>query len=404
MTARLTSQWHRWVWGRKVMGLHVHLTDNDAPHVSRMIADNGPKGLEILNAGSDGLSLEDLGSREDGPLPIVTVITGKGVLTKRIPRTVGGEDEQVRQQLAEYVNTRVVHSVAVQGDHLHISILREETAADMLGRLRSAGMEVVALQIGVPVIHDALRLITNATEVTTGHHRIAFDTNGIISVNPDTSSPDTYTLGDDAVSGNMLLPLAAIIGFLHDPAPNADVGPVAGERDSAYHGRAVKKLGLVGIVAVFAVLLVNTLLFMHYHDQRTQLEGEMMEYRDKQAELSALESELQRKRDIVEASGSGTSGRFAFYADRIGATVPSDIGLTLLNVNPVLPRKRAADRIEVRPGIVEVEGTCAKSEQLNSWLEVLRERGEVASLKITGFGKKEGSTLNAFSLELTMHN
>ena len=161
---------------------------------------------------------------------------------------------------------------------------------------------------------------------------------------------------------------------------------------------------MVAVASLFVVLMINAGLFMHFHDRQMVLESSMLEYQDKLTELESLKAELARKQEMAVMSGTSTNGRFAFYADQIAGSVASRVRLTRLTLNPIVKRKNVTDRLEVNPNVIEVEGVCNESEDMNDWVSSLRKLTMVEGLQITGFGKDEGSGQNRFSLELKMRS
>jgi len=404
MFARLTSIWYRWVWGDKAVGLHVHIGEGDRYTVHQLVVENRKQQLQVIEASDVLTTIDRLQSVADNP-PVMLVVTGKGVVTKRIPRTVGGEDEQVRQQLAEFGNNQVAHAVSIQPEWIYVSVLRNDVMQGWLARLKEAGFNIVAMNVGVPVVWESIRFLDDEGTVQTGDHEVTFNANGLSVIRPSTEPSGRYLLGGDTVEGDRLIPYAAVIAFLQSMEPASETNATVREqREDAYHVRAFRKLGLVGVAAIFLILLVNAGLFMHYHEKQTALESDLTEYKGKLEELELMKLELKRRQDIVAVSGSGTHGRFAYFADRIAATVPKEISLTSLIVNPVKQKRKSTDRIEVSPGVIMVSGSCEKSEDLNNWLEEVKAVDVVKALQMTGFGKKDAERLNTFSVEIRMND
>ncbi len=404
MIARFTTIWHRWVWGDKALGLHVHIGEGDHYTIHQLVFENKKQQLQVVEASDVLSSLDQLPPVTDNP-PVMLVVTGKGVVTKRIPRTIGGEDEQVGQQLAEFGNNQVAYAVSIQPDWIYVSVLRNEVMQGWLTRFKDAGFNVVALHVGAPIVWEALRFLDNEGTVHTGDHEATFTSNGLSVIRPNDEPSVRYLLGGDTVEGNQLLPYAAVIAFLQSMEPSHETNATVREqREDAYHVRAFRKLGLVGIAAIFLILLMNAGLFMHFHEKQTVLESDLSEYKTKLDELELMKLELKRRQEIVTVSGSGTHGRFAYFADRLAGTVPKEITLTALIINPVKQKRKSTDRIEVKPSVIEVSGSCERSEELNSWLEDVKAIDVVKALQITGFGKKDAERLNTFSVEILMKN
>ena len=181
MIDKLRSIWKHWVWGNDFRSVHLHVGDADKPLISGILLERKKDELSIKAPLKATNELEELSSFGADAIPTVLVLTGKGIITKRIPRTVGGEDEQIKQQLAEYGNTAIVHSVSLQQHWLYISILRSEVLDAWLTRLSTLNVLPVHVELGIPAIWEAVRFSSGSGTARTGEYQVEFDENGMIS-------------------------------------------------------------------------------------------------------------------------------------------------------------------------------------------------------------------------------
>ncbi|MBI1286288.1 MAG: hypothetical protein GC178_01805 [Flavobacteriales bacterium] len=404
MLDRVRSKWNRWVWGTRFQAVHLHLLEGEQVSVTGLVLERKKDEIIISDSFPTGNSLEELKRFVQKDVPTALVITGKGVISKRLPRTKGGEQEQVKQMLAEYGSTPVFHAVSIQENWIHISVLRSEVLQDLLQELEEQSINPVQIQVGVPAIWDVLRFTESAdAEVYTGIYRVGYDALGVASMELDDHPSEKYSVVGDAVDGMYLIPYAAILSMLS--AAEKGVPPpkeTSGQWEAVYYGSAFKKVGMAGVGVLFVLLLTNTLLFTHFHERKLELETAMVEYRGKLDEVESLKKELERKKHVASVSGTGTNGKFAYYADRLGATVPSAIRLTRMTLNPIMKRDRLGERMEVRSNLVEIEGVCKESEELNGWMRTLDTLDVVKELQIEGFEKKEGNDRNEFELAIKL--
>src|SRR5690606_27917005 len=108
------------------------LMDSKTHELDWVLTEYGKDGLEIGLSMSPFSEISELGQVAELGVPVVLSITGKGVVTKRLARTVGAEDEQARQFVSEYGNTEVCHTLSVQGSWCHVSILRKDIVEEWL--------------------------------------------------------------------------------------------------------------------------------------------------------------------------------------------------------------------------------------------------------------------------------
>lgn len=406
MWERLKDIWTQLVWGGRFMAVHVHLTDTEAYTVTALTVTRKKEDIEITAQVSPDPSLHVLKDVSAKDIPTTVIFTGKGIISKRIPRNVGGEEAQITEQLAAYGNTKVSHTVTTNDNWLYVHVIRTDLLNTWLSRLEEAGIHPLHLCLGASSIWEVLPYLSDTTEVSTGNYRYEFDTHGLGSIHESDEPFGQYMLGGEQVSGSILLPYAGIISLFKEAAqtPTSVQGALESQWKEAYYQRAIKQAGMIGIAAIFLILLVNTGLFMHFYGKRTDLEAELFTYQGKLSEVTLLEQELKRKKDMVHASGTHTHGRFAYHADQVASVLTPDIRLTRLTVNPIQPLEARSEKITVKTDVLEVEGKCKESSELDRWVTRLDTLEVVQGVHIQGFGKKRGSEDNVFTLNITMKN
>ena len=401
MLEALKDKWTRLVWGEKFTSIHIHLLDNEKAEFTAVTIERKGDELTVLNEMTSSNSVDELSEFVDEYIPLVVLLTGKGIISKRLPRNRGGEGAQVKECISEYGNTEVIHSVTFNENWLYVNMMRSDLTDTWLRRLEQVGLSPIRIELGPSTAWEILRFL-EAREVGTSRYRFEFDTQGFTLIEQSESEAGSYSLDGEMIAGQLLLPYAGVVALLKTLDIEPDDRPLHDAFQDAYYQRATKKAGLLAVVVLFVVLLVNAGLFMHYHDKQSTLEAQLLEYQGKLSEVELLQQELEQKRLMAKASGNDTHGRFAFYADRVASVLNQDIGLTRLTVNPIQPKEPRSDKITVRPNVLEVEGQCKESAELDDWITKLNELEEVASVRILDFGKKRDSDENQFSLEITM--
>lgn len=406
MWERLKDIWTQLVWGDRFMAVHVHISDAGAYTITALTVTRKKEEIEITAQIGPDPSLHVLKDVSAMDIPTTVILTGKGIISKRIPRNVGSEEVQISEQLAAYGNTNVSHTVTENDNWLYVHVIRTDLLNTWLSRLEEAVIYPLHLCLGASSIWEVLPYLSDTTEVSTGHYRYVFDDHGLDSIQDSDAPSGQYILGGDKVSGSILLPYAGIISLFKEAAqtPTSVQGALESQWKEAYYQRATKQAGLIGIAAIFLILLVNTGLFMHLYGKRTDLEAELFTYQGKLSEVALLQQELKRKNEMVQASGTHTHGRFAYHADQVASVLTPDIHLTRLTVNPIQPLEARSDRVTVKTDVLEVEGNCRESSELDRWVTRLDTLDVVQGVHIQGFGKKRGSEDNVFTLNITMKN
>ena len=112
-----------------------------------------------------------------------------------------------------------------------------------------------------------------------------------------------------------------------------------------------------------------------------------------------LKSELEAKRSLKEKLGVNGVTRISYYLDRIAATLPAQIQLTALAVNPVEKKIKADKEIEYEVNHIVIAGKCKKSIYYNAWKQELARMDWVRNISVVNYVDADDE-VGAFVLKL----
>lgn len=389
------------MWGDRFAGIHLHVMEDRKFILNLVVIERDGDDFSVVDSALSKESLDDAKRIVEQGIPVSLVITGKGVIYKRIARNEGGESQQIRDTVEEYGNSGVAHSVTYNEHWLHLNLMRTEEVDFWKGEVEKAGIIPVWLDLGAASGWNILQHLNEVGSVRTGLFEYTFEETGLSGIEKAEGRAGQYSLDNDRLDGEVILPYASVISLLNAPATGSRKGNhLTSNADDAYYGKAIKKAGVVLMASLFAVLLINAGLFMHYHEKSIELTEQLSSHRSKLLELEQLRSGLEQKRQIATVSGSGTHGDFAYFSDKVVAELGSGIVLSRLTLNPFLPEDPRSERIAVKSNVMEVEGNCRESEALNAWINRLETLEEIGSVTILDLGKTRGNSESQFLMEI----
>ncbi|MBN1339751.1 MAG: hypothetical protein JXA03_10535 [Bacteroidales bacterium] len=395
----------------RAAGLEVSMGQDGPFSFEWMVIESDGNDVSIKNSGGGpGAPDKDAVNLRQG-LPVQLVITGKGVIVKRIE--VGQENPTVETVLSDVLpNARgqdffCTWIEAGQG-LLIAAICRKQPVDDLVRHLEEKGLLLTGFYLGPMVTGNLTRLagIENG-RITASGHTLDIRNFAIIDceATPGAEAQPLLT-GKEQIPARSLASFAAALNHLVQGRDHEGTVPkgIGHGRDQYRYRNKYVTLGKSVLIISFAVLLINFFLFNTFNRKYNQLSEEMSQHRGLLSTHARLEAGLKSKKQLLERSGLANAGRISYYADRLAGSVPGNITLVRMQVHP-LKKVKAGEKVqEFESSTIVLEGTCRKSTVFNAWLEQLAGLEWVEN--IPGFTYENDKTGNnsqaEFTIEITL--
>lgn len=387
MLTKFRNKWKLWVWGNHVHVVRLHILENGS-------IDRTDAFFSIKN--SDLKPVEGLADQSG--LPVIVVFTGKGIISKTIARNKGSESVDIQNALEGYQSTELLYTDTLEENRIHLDIIRNDQAKELISHSELETSKIVHVSIGYHSVWEIKPFFGSAEKLNVGNAELSFDANGITGISKSDIFPPIYDFDGDHIEGSQLVHLASAMSFLKSVFSGSEKETGLEE----FYGRAIKKMGLVGLAAAFAVLLVNALVFMNLQSKHDRLSTELQGHLAKVSQLERLERDVQIRTELLARSGGDLHGKYASLIDRIGTTVPTSINLNSLEIHPLKERRFDSDPIEIEAKSVLVKGQSASSTDLDSWISELQSVRGIERVEIEGFTQEDPGKENTFSLNLIL--
>lgn len=351
-------------------------------------------------------SLDDLSKQLPKDIPIRLALTGKGILHRRIAADPAADS---RSFLAKALpnaspNDFYMQVAPASRDELWISLVRKNTADEILTQLNEKQFSVLSISLGTTALVHILPLLDQEkTEINCGNHFIQFE-DGKISelqyVENENRFAD-FPIGGQNLENEMLPAFSFAFQQLIplEKRIQAETEILIHSEADFFQKRLFKTGSLALLLSALLILLVNFLYFSSYREKRNELEGKVQIDGGALHEVNSLENQVKARRDFLEQAGLLHKSHYAFLADQLAAELPEEIQLTKMNFSPRL-KFAEEDTIGFRPGEIEIAGRCSQTVVLNQWIQEMKNKNWIRSANLKSYVQDKSMLQGAFELKL----
>lgn len=341
-----------------------------------------------------------------GNCPVYLIVDGKGVLLKELKAEP--DKSLIKQLIPTAGDNEFIIDSYPGNDKTYVALARKVLIDDIILELEKAGVKIICLALGPFRSANLIKYFDYLDdEIRVGNDLIRF--NKAEQVISDFIKTDDYGAGKLMVDSKEVeitfLPALAVALEYYIEEDCECLHENIRENKKEYTSKVLfQKVGLTVLFTVFAILIVNALFFMHYSDQIKHFENQLSGNQALKNKLDSLQKELEWKDKFMQESGMMSKSRMAFYADRLAGTVPDDIVLEKLEINPVTGKIKNNKEINLRPDIILIGGYTRNSSNLNGWINMLKDLNWVNRVEIVSYMQENEANAGYFSIELGIRN
>lgn len=347
-------------------------------------------------------------------VPVILVLIGKGVIHKKVTHN-SGDDEKVLFQKA-FPNTKredfYIQKTFIDQSHSFLSFVRCEAVDSILNEFKKNSIDVIGLYFGPFPINHIIPLLN---EVETDHSTINVGStslvikNGLIeAIQPISGGiiAKQIKIGEEIIDSDSIISYAAAIGYFIN---NNQLFTLDAQRVKDYEKEHEQKkmffvLGRTSLIFFIVSLLINYVFFNHYYNEKNNLSAEISSQLDEINQYDTLKEALEKKKAFLSNSGFLTESKTSFYADRLAATVPDDILLDDLDINPLL-KKSEADTSATKNfalGTIALSGTTKNSIDVGDWMKLIKRNEWVKNAELLSYSQDKELNEGRFKIMITL--
>lgn len=391
---------------RKVAGLEVNGWPDSTGDFNIVVLERKKNAVSIAKKAVSG-SLDDLNDQLK-KIPIVLLISGKGIVIKEAEGETDDWDRMLQIHLPNARSGDFAGQTYKKPKGCWLVIARLELIRNLLEEFEKRKLKIIGLHISELAVDFALPVLkAEAKAIQTGNAELEWSAEGVERyTKTNEASGSSLQVGNEMLEGRWFPAFSAAfqkIARIECRQYNLEVLEAC-EMEFAYT-RAYQKAGLAGLIVIFALLLINTLLFFGLSDKNSRLEAELVVHRQQLAELDKLKAEWNEKNAVLKGNMALSASKTSYFADEVGRSMPTGIQLTELIVFPPKPdddRGRYKEEFfAFDQELLLVKGRTLQALALNQWIKDLDKLPWVAAVAMSPYSEGADGT-GTFELKITL--
>jgi hypothetical protein len=338
-------------------------------------------------------------------VPMALTLTGKGVLIKKTALLENITEQSLRQLFPAFKPSEFYVQHFNSGDQTYITFIRKEIADPVLAAFRKLGITILVFSLGPFIADQVIPLLNIYGNI------LEFDGHQVVLTEDKTWQQYTYIAGQqnefelkidiEPIPQQFVLAYAAAFQLiLNERLELICVADEHIEQDLTELLARLKfrKKGTILLFSIFALLLINFLVFSYYNSANQALAGKAGQRSDQSLDRQKLEQDVKEKETQVNLLGWNHGQRYAFLCDQIGQTVPAAITLHELNINSGKEKSSSVPRELTETGSIRIIGQSASVYVINDWIYALKQKPWVKMVQLEKYGRDEQKDTQIFTL------
>ncbi|MGN6645732.1 MAG: hypothetical protein ACTHJT_04300 [Cytophaga sp.] len=396
-----------WLKGTdKIAGLSVKINNDLTKEYRLLVIKNSNGKITVENTQTTG-NLEELKANLNADTPVILCITGKGIINKFVPGS-----QQDKNLFPGMDANEIVTQKYLTPTGYFLSLIRQETLKSILSDIRSAGFYTISVSLGSYITHHFLKITNSITQ-----SNIAFDGNLLIvdenkelvecysdKVNAD--SQQEFMIANENIKSEYLNAYTVVNSYLFfEEARIAyctiEDSEITNEQKHLYKDKVLwKRKGLAVLAIVLVVLIANFILFSNLSKANNINRTKLGIYQDKLKKLDSLEKYVSEKKILLSDVGLADNFSVSQLCDALAASVPSDVQLKELAINPVDDQaSRKEKELVYQQKKVSIKGITKNMSSLNQWLKTIEAKTGIKNLKMEEYHYDQSASAGFFVLE-----
>lgn len=378
---------------KKVLCVGIFLINRNDWRISFIQSKLHNNEINIVASAENLKELKDSKELMGDHVPVILHIDGWGVLIKEN----GTDNNSIPIDgkeffLKEYSNPN--------GNGSYFSIIRIDLLNSIIDFCSSASLHVTGVFLGPFNVGLLSPYFENENEIRAGKWNLALNQGFIHSFHAaGVENETTYSIGGDSITSGLLPLYGDIVAFFSGDRVNNPI--IAKSREEYVYGRLIKYLGVTSLGVVLLLLLVNFFIWDSLRQRSTALTSEVASNVQLLSQLEEKKLELKEKESLVaQYIGTNEKTHYAWYADRLGATLPSGIHLTGMDIQPINRKLKNGVPIEYQSRLIEVEGNAENMSQISEWINAIRKENWAKQVELISFHSDNEQAKGHFKLQI----
>lgn len=282
-----------------------------------------------------------------------------------------------------------------------VSISRKEGVNEQFKLLERAGFKPVDFSLG-PFVSALSQQFLNQDIILLENWTLVFQDKSLINFSSRDTSNEIYEIGNETLHSRDIVLFSSLLNFLYPSDKIQYDNAFLGENSREQKLRRIFDYLAFGSLLFFLVALLSSYALLNYFNNGyVKYEQQLYHFNDDYFQMKKMEEDLQNKQFIARNSGVLSKNFLSFYINEIGVSIPNEIILSNLKINPISKKIKTNEKIEIESNTILLEGNAKRSASVNKWVKELREYDWINKIEILNLNTNSGNK-DSFSIKIFM--
>ncbi len=341
--------------------------------------------------------LDNLKKELPAKVPLILNFSGKGIINKK----VGAKDNYIKEVLFNANLEDFYIYTATSKAHNFVSVCRKNIVDEQINEFRKIGHHIIDYSIGPFVAISSIGIMKESV-LSLENEEVVFANGSIVDYRriSNKSTDYKYCVGNDLLKGKEVVLLSSLLNNLYPSgAIEYDKGFLLENQKNYRLKKVFDFFAVASMVTVLTLLLCSYLLLNYFNNKYIEYEEQLYHFNDNYHKIKQMEEDLMNKQFMVENSGVLKGQFLSFYINELIGSLPGEITLSGLEVNPLEKKVKINEPISIQSDIVVITGETSHSIYVHRWVNKISEEPWVDKVEILSLNRVDKNT-GAFSLKI----
>lgn len=345
----------------------------------------------VVSARKKATSFQEFSPQLKGLKHVFLIVNDEQVLSKKIEANEKDSLSIARTAFPNITLSDFYFQVYTTAYNSFISIARKEYVAKIIKSYENAGISIIDFSLGNLAIQNLTGVISQS-EIFSSNAQLFFKSNELQEIKKLQVETNKYLVNAIVITNDEVLLLGGIIGYYTNTASS----PISINLQQIYKQKRFFDLGLkFSLGFLFTILFINFLLFSAYRNEIRNLSFSMQLSETYKNQLNSLQSNKDKKRELVKSIGSSATFNLSEYIDEIAISAPSTTLLVGFNFQPIKGAIKHDKQIVFDQNSIVIRGTSKNNSSFSDWIAALQKKDWIEKATIIQYGNAKKKTSEA---------
>ncbi|RYD54585.1 MAG: hypothetical protein EOP56_18850 [Sphingobacteriales bacterium] len=291
-----------------------------------------------------------------------------------------------------------------------LSIARKNHIAQTCSDLNSFLPRVIKVGLGPGAVlftHAAIFDHSGDFQIDIKNYSFLFQ-NDILNdfkiINNDANRPvdeSLITIGNEKIPDVIFIPFSYGVYYMASPidCPGIFIPEINANHETFNFAKTGKVVSYFSAAFLLVLLIISSTLFTTYSQKHEQLSSKYLSAKERLANRRMKKENETKQQSILQNAGITKTSNITFVSDQITGNLPDNIYLRKMFIHPINMRS-INENTSFHLDKIIIEGNCYTSNELNNWVDLLRQQSWITQVKINEYKQPNGSDIGAFVIEI----